>query len=179
MKIKNFICLILYYFFARHLPSSESPYALGSKKIRRFLCKRLFQSMGEQVNIEHGAFFGKGDTISIGDHSGLGIDCRISGPLTIGRNVMMGPEVMIYTSNHEMKDLDQPMIEQGETPKERVKIEDDVWIGARAIILPGINIGKGAVIAAGAVVTKNVPPYAIMGGNPAKIIKFRYEKKGS
>ncbi|RKD25322.1 maltose O-acetyltransferase [Caminicella sporogenes DSM 14501] len=170
--IKN-ICLILYYLIGRHLPASQSPYSFGAKKIRYVLCKKVFNKTGKNVNIEHGVFFGRGFDIEIGENSGLGINCRVSGPLKIGKNVMMGPEVMIYTSNHKIDDVNIPMIFQGDTPKELVEIEDDVWIGARAIILPGVKIGKGSVIAAGAVVTKDVPPYAVVGGNPAKIIKFR------
>ncbi|SDY54135.1 maltose O-acetyltransferase [Proteiniborus ethanoligenes] len=169
------IYLMLYYFIGRHMPASDRPYALGAKKIRYFLCKHLFSFIGQNVNIEHGAFFGSGENIEIGDNSGLGINCSVSGPLKIGRDVMMGPEVMIFTSNHEISDVNIPMIEQGDTPKKAVLIEDDVWIGARAIILPGVHIRKGAVVAAGAVVTKDVPSYAIVGGNPAKIIKYRKE----
>lgn len=173
MKIKRYLCTILYYFIARHLPASYSPYALKSMGIRYILCKRIFKAVGHNVNIEHGAFFGKGEDIEIGDNSGIGINCRVSGPLKIGKNVMMGPEVMIYTSNHVIEDINKPMITQGETEKKLVEIEDDVWIGSRAIILPGISIATGAVVAAGAVVTKDVPAYAIVGGNPAKIIKYR------
>ena len=165
--------MVLYYFIARHLPSSDSLYSLGSKKIRYFICKGLFGKTGKNVNIEHGAFFGSGRDIEIDDFSGLGINCRVSGPLKIGMYCMMGPDVMIYTANHEIGRLDIPMVLQGETPKKRVVLEDDVWVGARAIILPGITIHKGAIIGAGAVVTKDVPPYAIVGGNPAKIIKYR------
>lgn len=173
MKIKRIFYSILYYFIGRHLPSSQSPYSFFSKKFRYILCKGLFKHMGNNVNIEHGVFFGSGSEITIGDYSGLGINSRVSGPLKIGKNVMMGPEVMIYTSNHKIDDLNIPMIEQGETPKKLVEIEDDVWIGARAIILPGVKIHKGAVIAAGSVVTKDVLAYGIVGGNPAKVIKFR------
>ncbi len=169
----RFICLILYYFIGRHLPASDSPYSLGAKKIRYILCKALFHKVGKDVNIEHGVFFGSGKDIQIGDFSGMGINCRVAGPLKIGKYLMMGPEVMIYTSNHEMGNTDTPMIFQGDTPKKPVIIEDDVWIGARSIILPGITIHKGAVVAAGAVVTKDVPPYGIVGGNPACLLKYR------
>lgn len=165
--------LILYYFIARHLPGSDTLYSLGAKKIRYFLCKKLFAKMGKNVNIEHGAFFGKGNDIEIDDYSGLGINCRVSGPLKIGKYVMMGPDVMIYTANHEISDINTPMIMQGDTPKKGVIIKDDVWIGARSILLPGVTVHKGAVVAAGAVVTKDVPPFAIVGGNPARVIRYR------
>jgi len=83
---------------------------------------------------------------------------------------------MIYTSNHRFDRTDIPMIDQGNTEPKAVVIEDDVWIAARAIILPGVRIGKGAVIAAGAVVTKDVPPYTVVGGIPARKIKSRVEE---
>lgn len=86
---------------------------------------------------------------------------------------MMGPDVMIFHGDHEMSRRDIPMRLQGDSVSKPVVIGDDVWIGARSIILKGVHIGKGAVIAAGAVVTKDVPEYAIVGGVPAKVIKYR------
>lgn len=163
----------VYYLIAYHMPRSERPFSFGAKKLRGFLAKKLFLKTGSNINVEKGVFFGSGEEISIGDYSGIGVNAKISGEITIGNNVMMGPEVMIYTSNHNYKRLDIPMIEQGNSDAEEVVIGDDVWVGARVIILPGVNIGKGCIIAAGSVVTKDVPEYAIVGGNPAKIIKMR------
>jgi maltose O-acetyltransferase len=129
--------------------------------------------MGTQVNIERGAYFGTGEQMSIGDHSGIGVNCQVVGPITIGRDVMMGPDVIILTQNHETRDLSRPMRGQGALPRKPVVIHDDVWIGTRVIILPGVTIGRGAIIGAGAVVTRDVPPFAIVGGNPARVIKYR------
>lgn len=171
-KLVKYISLGLYYLIARHLPASDMPYRFGAKFIRGFLCKKIFKSTGENINIEHGAYFGSGKDIEIGHNSGIGFNCRVYGPLKIGDDVMMGPDVMIFTQNHKTESLDIPMRLQT-APKEAVCIGDDVWIGARAIILPGKKIGKGVIIGAGAVVTKDVPDYAVVGGNPAKIIKFR------
>ncbi len=171
-KFFYYICLLLYYIAARHLPASDLPYSFGSKQIRRFLCKRIFKKTGNNVNIEHGAFFASGRDVEIGDNSGLGLNCRVAGPLKIGNDVMMGPDVMIFTQNHETVRLDIPMRLQT-APKKAVTIEDDVWIAARVIILPGITIHKGAIIGAGAIVTKDIPEYAVVGGNPARIIKYR------
>ena len=95
------------------------------------------------------------------------------GPVDIGKNVMMGPDVVVLTTKHIFKDIDTPMIQQGSTGPHAVTIADDVWIGERAVILPGINIGCGAIVGTCAVVTKNVPPYAIVAGNPAIIIRYR------
>ena len=94
------------------------------------------------------------------------------GGVEIGKYVQVGPNTVIHSANHNFDDIDLPICKQGHTPK-KVKIEDDVWIAAGCIILPGVTIGKGAVIAAGAVVTKDVEPYSVVAGAPAKKIKDR------
>lgn len=113
-----------------------------------------------------------GGGIFIGSGSGLGVNCSVHGPLRIGDNVMMGPDVTILTQTHNIERIDIPMGQQGMRVSE-VVIGNDVWIGMRAIIMPGVKVGNGAVIGAGAVVTKDVPDYAVVGGVPAKIIRFR------
>ena len=85
----------------------------------------------------------------------------------------MGPNVTVLTRNHAFSRTDIPMNQQGMSEVRPVTISDDVWIGANVIILPGVCVGRGAIIGAGAVVTKNVPEYAIVAGNPAKIVKYR------
>lgn len=165
--------LALYYLVGKRMPSSDSPFSFGSKKVRGFLCHHIFEYLGKDCNIEQNVFFGGGKGIRVDNFSGIGINARIQGPLTIGKCVMMGPDVLIYTQNHKVADISLPMILQGETEPQAVTIEDDVWIGARVIILPGVTIGKGAIIGAGAVVTKDVEPYAIVGGMPAKVIGSR------
>ena len=171
-KIKRGIGYVLYYFFARHLPCSTVPYSLGSKYIRRLCAGLMFEKCGRNVNIEHGAFLASGKGIEIGDNSGIGINCRITGPLSIGKDVMMAPGVNIVTQNHEISDTEIPMRLQT-AEKKKVVICDDVWIGVNAIILPGVTIGRGSVVAGGAVVTKDVLPYQIVGGNPARVIRTR------
>jgi maltose O-acetyltransferase len=86
---------------------------------------------------------------------------------------MMGPDVVIHTRNHRHDRIDIPMCQQGFGEMKPVIIEDDVWLGERVIILPGVTIGKGSIIGAGAVVAKNVPPYSIAVGNPALVVKKR------
>ncbi len=173
MTITRLICLVAYYGFARHLPASDNHYGKWARVVRCATCQGLFAQMGRGVNVEHKAFFGDGRNIRIGDHSGLGVNSRLYGPVTLGNHVMMGPDVIIVTSNHRSDRLDIPMTEQGGTGPDPVVIGDDVWIGARAIILPGVRIGHGAVVGAGSVVTKDIQPYAIVGGNPAKLIRYR------
>lgn len=174
MAIKKFICIIIYYAFAKHLPVSTNKSFRWCRKIRRVVCKSLFTYCGDDVNIEKGANFGMGGEISIGHRSGLGVNCSIRGPLTIGEDVMMGPDVVILTHTHVTSRIDIPMGQQGGEIRP-VTIGNDVWIGMRSIIMPGVTIGNGDVIGAGAIVTKDVPDYAIVGGVPAKIIRFRNE----
>ena len=171
-KIIRAICYVFYYCFARHLPGSGLPYGPGAKAVRGFFVRGMVDKCGKNINIEHGAFLASGKDIEIGNNSGLGLNCRVTGPLKIGDDVMMAPGVMIFTQNHETSDLSVPMRLQT-APKFKVEIGNDVWIGANAMILPGITVGNGCIIAAGAVVTHDVPDYAIVGGNPAKIIKYR------
>ena len=126
----------LYYAFARYLPRTTSAVSLGSGFIRRLICRPLLKQMGRQVNIESEPYFSTGDELSIGDSSGLGVNSQCVGPITIGRDVMMGRDVIILTFNHETSDVTRPMRGQGGLPDQPVVIEDDVWIGSRVIILP-------------------------------------------
>lgn len=91
----------------------------------------------------------------------------------IGDFVMIAADVAILGASHNFRDRGMPMIEQGATWGLKVVFEDDVWVGRRAIILPGLRLGRGCVVAAGAVVTRNVPPYEIHAGVPAKKIGRR------
>lgn len=166
------ISLMIYYIFAQYLPASTNRYFRWCRSIRYFCVKRCFDKCGKEVNVEKGARFGTGKGIVIGDHSGIGVNCSIHGPLTIGDNVMMGPEVVVLTNSHRFDKVDIPMNMQG-TDSDPVVIGNDVWIGTRAIILPGVTIGSGVIIGAGAVVTKDIPDFAVVGGVPAKIIYYR------
>lgn len=166
------LCLAAYYGFARYLPKSTSVYTRWARTIRRAICSPCFDHCGPNVNVERGAYFASGGGVSIGLGSGLGVNCAVHGPLRIGDFVMMGPYVTILTHTHKIDRTDIPMGQQGNIVKE-VVIGNDVWIGMRSIIMPGVKIGNGAVIGAGAVVTKDVPDYAIVGGVPAKVIRYR------
>ena len=164
----------LYYCFARFLPSSYYP-IIGkiSNAIRVFCVKRVFKKCGSITTIDRNAYFGTGSKLEIGDFSGIGENCKVPPNTIIGKYVMMAPEVYIINNNHVFKNSQVPMCFQGKTENKITIIEDDCWIGARAIIMPGRRIGKGSIVAAGAVVTKDVEPYSIVGGNPATLIKKR------
>ena len=172
----RFFCNIIYHFFAKHLSDSDSRFfGTISKKIRGFCFNGITKSNSRNINIQKNASFAK--DIKLGDNSGIGRNSIVSNKTTIGNNVMMGPEVLIYTRNHEFNDINVPMCEQGFQEFKPVVIEDYVWIGARVIILPGVKIGHGSILGAGAVITKDVEPYSIMGGNPAKKINSRGNNK--
>jgi maltose O-acetyltransferase len=173
LTLRQFALLALYTSGVRWLPASTAPGGRIWRSARRLVATPLFQTAGRHINIEHGAFFGTGENVSVGDRSSIGVNCRLHGPVSIGRDVMMGPDVVIIARNHAFQDTDAPMIEQGYDEPRAVAIGNDVWIGTRAIILPGIAVGDGAVIAAGAVVTKDVPAGAVVGGNPARVIRRR------
>ena len=110
-----------------------------------------------------------GDII-IGDHTRIGLHNTIIGPVTIGSHVNLAQGITVTALNHNFEDTNQRIDEQGVNTT-AVAIGDDVWIGANAVILPGVHIGNHCVVAAGAVVTKDVPAHSLVAGVPAKIIK--------
>lgn len=112
--------------------------------------------------------------IIIGNNVGISQNCFIAarGLITIGNDVIIGPGVSIFSENHNFSRIDIPIVFQGET-RLNVTIRDDVWIGTKAIILAGVTIGAHSIVAAGSVVTKDVPEYCIVAGVPAKVIKVR------
>lgn len=123
-------------------------------------CTGVIRNLGVGIKI--------GDNSAIGAYSFLGAQ----GGITIGANVIMGPKVSFHAENHCFSSLDTPIRLQGEERK-GITIEDDCWIGAGSIILDGVHIGRGCVIAAGSVVTKNIPAHTICGGVPARAINTR------
>lgn len=169
------IALIIYYGFAQYLPDSYTP-VIGkiANWLRIACCKRIFKYCSPNViSINRKAFFGKGEEVEIGDYSGIGANCTLHPKVKIGKYVMMGPDVYMVGNNHITSDPDTPMCFQGKTDNQEIRIEDDCWLGARVMIMPGKTIGHGSILASGAIITKDVEPYSIMGGNPAKLIKKR------
>ena len=140
-----------------------------------------FKKNGQNVVVmkHHRIYFS--ENISIGDNVRIGTRVYIDamGGLTIGNNVIFGPDVAILTANHNYDNTSKLPYDE-EMIYKPVTIADNVWIGCRAVIVPGVTINEGAVIAMGAVVTKDVPRGAVVGGNPAKVLKYRnlelYEK---
>ena len=133
-------------------------------------------TIGKYAIIRPGNLYGgePGEGLVVGDHSNIGPYCYIgcSGHISIGNNVMISPRVSIYAENHVFDQIDTTIKSQG-VKKEKVVIEDDCWIASNSILLAGVTIGKGSVVAAGSVVTQDVPPYSVVAGVPARVIKNR------
>ena len=170
-RIKRIVGQILYDLVAKHLPTSFSPIRIGQKRLRAFCGKLILAECGKNVNIEKGAVFSS--KVHLGDRSGIGINASISGTCYIGSDVMMGANCTIYTRNHKTDDITTTMRGQGFQEEKPVHIGNDIWIGGNVTILPGVKVGDHAILAACAVVTKDVPDWAVVAGNPAVIKKYR------
>ncbi|MDD7688944.1 MAG: acyltransferase [Clostridiales bacterium] len=170
-KFKRRLGAVLYYSIAKHLPVSYSSIRIGQTALRRFCGRLMLESCGKKVNIEKNAVFSA--KVSLGSRSGIGINARINGRCVIGNDVMMGTDCVIITRSHRHDRTDIPMMDQGFEEERPVFVGNDVWLGDRVIILPGVHIGDGCIIGAGSVVTRDIPPYSVAAGIPAKVIKDR------
>lgn len=167
--MKKFLYFIYLVFF-RNTPEDYRPYSLFFPQARSFLVKNFLKSCGKKPLVKNRAEISLFATI--GDYSEIGTRCMIQSNVHLGSYVIMGPDVKIYSRNHKFGSLDIPIAKQGKHYLETY-VGDDVWIGANVIITAGCKVGNHCIIAAGSVVTKDVPDYAVVGGVPAKIIKYR------
>ncbi|PVU96094.1 hypothetical protein BB560_005828 [Smittium megazygosporum] len=144
--------------------------AFPNEKERIRITKKLLGQADDTTYLEKNAYFDYGVNTFIGKNFYMNANCVIldCAKVTIGDCVMFGPNVQIYTASHP---IEAKARNSGFELAYPITIGNNVWVGGGAIILPGVNIGDGAVIAAGAVVTKDVPPNVVVGGNPAKFIK--------
>jgi acetyltransferase-like isoleucine patch superfamily enzyme len=145
---------------------------LHGLRLRLYLYRRIGMKVGKGCVIRRGVYLGSPNELELGDGSFLGrASLYCTGGVKIGKNVNVSDGVVIITAKH---DVNSP---QFEAKYEPITIEDWAWIATNAIVLAGVTIGEGAVVAAGAVVTKDVPPYTIVGGNPGKAIGERKKQK--
>jgi maltose O-acetyltransferase len=154
--------------FLMHFPTHLGV-ALRARLMRHFL-----KSLGQNCTLRSGLRLTNPEKVSIGSNCNFGQDVFITGGggVTIGNWVGMGPDAKVWSVNHRYDDPDRPWLLQGHDNKP-VVIHDDVWIGASAFVMPGVTIGKGAIISACAVVNKSVPEYAIVVGNPGRVAGWR------
>lgn len=179
----------------RHRLSARIGYCRAAKRAGVTIDKSCLISPSARINA-------RGSTITIGEKTSISPYAIIQGNVTVGRGCSVQPysilvgygtsedrvgeirigndvriasHVMIVGANHRFDDVSRPIAKQG-LARKSVVIEDDVWIGGRVNILAGVTIGRGSVVAAGAVVTHDVPPYSVVAGVPAKVIKKRKQE---
>lgn len=163
VKISKFLMASI----GKWLPASYHPMGKLGNRFRYFCAKGIVKEIGSTATIEKGANLQTG--VILKDHACVGVNCLVSSGTTIMEHAMMGPDCLIYTTNHKFdKELKRF---EGFTEVKEVVIGEYAWLGARCIILPGVTIGKAAIIGAGSVVTKSVPDYHLAAGNPARVIK--------
>lgn len=175
-RFTRLFAISLYYGFLQWLPGSFSG-SVGrmSNRLRRLCVRYIFAEVGENVNIGRRVHFGSGRNLYIGDRSNLGDYCTVPSDLVMGDDVMMGPGCYFFNSfTHSVSRTDIPMIEQGiKVIPSSIEIGDDVWFGMEVMVMPGKKIGSHSIVGARSLVTKDVPQWSVVGGNPAKVIKYR------
>lgn len=160
----------LYLILLKNTPEDYRPYALFFPRLRSWVVQSFLKKSGKNLRVKKGAEISL--NARVGNNSELGTRCMIQSNVYLGDDVIMGPDVKIYSRNHKYEDLEIPIRLQGKNYYETF-VGNDVWIGANVIILAGCKVGNHVIIAAGAVVTKDVPDWSIIGGVPAKVIKKR------
>jgi maltose O-acetyltransferase len=157
---------LVYEAFAMHLPSWWRP----GKTLRVYCAQRFCREIAATANINAMARLSPETTIE--SHGGVGERCILSGEVYIGPHVTMGPDCFLITGDHPVPPDGGRFRDM--TPTSRpIRIEEDVFLGARAILLPGVTVGRGAAVGAGSVVTKDVPSGSVVVGNPARVIRSR------
>ncbi len=163
-----------FFFFLIGLPSRVF------RRLRVLIDRRRFRSFGKGSTFDPDGWYSY-ENITIGEDVHLGLRpilMAAKSEIVIGKKVMFGPQVVLIGGGHNTSEVGRFMVDVHEKRPEDdrgVIIEDDVWIGCRAMILRGVRIGRGSIIAAGSVVTKSVPPYSIMAGTPARPLKRRWD----
>jgi maltose O-acetyltransferase len=162
----------VYYAVTRHLPDSSFPGGELYRRLRTWNCSQFLAATGDWFTVESAVYLADGRYLTVGYGTGIGHRSRIYGGV-IGEGVMIAPDVLLLKGGHRFDDPDSPIGVQGDSEIRLPIIEDWAWIGERAIVLPGRRIGRGAIVGAGSVVTADVEPYAIVAGNPARVVGHR------
>ena len=160
----------MYTCLAKHLTDGLGPIGRLANTFRRILVRPLLKRPARKFSIDAGADFGNGCCLEISEHTNIGPNFSLTGTgtITFGEHIAMGKECMFITQNHKYLAEGYKGFEVKD-----IVVGNNVWFGHRVIVLPGVVIGNHTIIGAGSVVTKNVPDYAIVAGNPARVIKVR------
>ena len=149
------------------------------RRLRMYLLLPLFREHGRNIWFDPDGFYSFRNII-LGSDVFLGICPTLMAErsvIQIGSKVMFGPNVTLLGGNHNIAEVGRFMVDVKEKrPGDDlgITIEDDVWVGSRAVILDGVTVGRGSIVAAGSIVTKSVPPYAVVAGCPARVIRLRW-----
>jgi len=173
-SVKRNLILVLYYSILQRLPNQPMPGWGVSQKLRGWAVKNVLKSCGRGVRVKDHCYFGDGSRLVVGDRSALGVRSTFNGTITIGEDCNMGPGVVMMAGSHETSAIDKPINMQGAKSDKPIVIGDDCWIGTKVVIMPGVHVGDRVIIGAGSIVRCNIPHYAIVAGNPAKIVGFRF-----
>jgi acetyltransferase-like isoleucine patch superfamily enzyme len=145
------------------------------KRLRGWYYAGLLARAGSNLRVAERVMINNPRNVSVGDNCYIGTGAELypwNAPIGIGNNVLIAAGVRMITRKHGFGDLSHPMARQGYT-NAPIVIEDDVWIGFGAVILPGVTIGRGSIVGSNSVVTRDVEPYTIVGGVPARLIRRR------
>ena len=166
------IFYVLYYALIMHLPHSRYLKIMNTIRILYLIHFMKIMKKSKNSFLENNVYLGSPGAVSIGKDCQINEYAFLQGAI-IGNNVMIAPYVALIANKKEVNTTDVLMSTVKKEKGLKVIIEDDVWIGRSAIIMPGIKIGKGSIVGAGSVVTKDVEPFSVVGGVPSKLIKKR------
>jgi acetyltransferase-like isoleucine patch superfamily enzyme len=145
------------------------------KRLRGWHYRALLARAGANLRVAEGVVINNPGMVSVGDNCYIGSGVQFypwNAPITLGDNVLIAAGARLITRKHGFADVDLPMADQG-YKNAPIVVEGDVWIGFGAVVLPGVTIGRRSIVGAGAVVTRDVEPYSIVGGVPARLIRKR------
>lgn len=171
--MKRNIWRVAYAILVKWWPQNQWFPLAGAARV--LFARHICAETAEHISVDRNATFSC--KVHMGEYARIGRDCELHGEVHLGNHVLMAPECVFYTVNHEHRNPDIPMDSQGDSEMEPTFVGNDVWLGRRVMVMPGVHIGDGCIVAAGAVVTKDLPPYCVVGGIPAKIIKSRKDSK--
>lgn len=155
-----------------------SHWRLYFKSTMKRLCEDKFLHFGAGAEFRPGAYAIACSKISLGRRVVIRPGCmlfadpaRDGAGIVIEDDAMLGSGVHIYVGNHRFDDVTKPIIDQGHYPSEPVRLMKGAWVGANCVLLPGVTVGEGAVVGAGSIVARDVPPHCVAAGNPARVIR--------
>ncbi|NLP04896.1 acyltransferase [Candidatus Fermentibacteria bacterium] len=164
--------LIVYYIFACRLPGYFFPGGKLFNRLRCFVISRILPAMGSNVRFNQGVYIGRGENVRIGSNSHINEGAHLAN-VEIGENVLIAPEVYFIARTHRCSDPHTPVALQGEQDHPATVVANGAWIGLRAVIMPGLRIGEGAIVGALSLVNRDVPDFCVVGGVPARVIRNR------